>query len=291
MQLTEQVTFRYLLIVFAFSTTADSFAQKATQEIRVMSYNIRYLNKIDSLNGWQYRKDNVASLVKYHQADLLGVQEAVLQQIGDLTERLPGFKWYGVPRVSGASGEYTAIFYRQDKFKLLDSGTFWFSETPYIKESKSWDAMFPRIASWCKFRDKKSGVEFYFFNTHFDHMGEIARQKSSEILSHQIDSIAKNLAVIVTGDFNATPTSVAYKKILEPGKLKDALDISSTPHYGPVNTSSGFSVSDKPIRNRIDYIFVNKKVKVLQHVTITDQQEARYYSDHLPVLAVISISR
>ena len=262
-----------------------------TEEIRVMSYNIRYLNKIDSINGWEFRRDNVTSLVKYHRADILGVQEAVLVQIQDMTERLPGFKWYGVPRVSGPAGEFTAIFYKEEKFKLVDSGSFWFSETPYVKESKSWDAMFPRIASWCKFRDKKTGVEFYFFNTHFDHRGEIARQNSAIILSQQIDSISKSLPVIVTGDFNSTPNTIAYRKIIESGKLKDARDISQIPHYGPGNTAFGFQVSDKNKGVRIDFIFVSNKVKVLEHATITDQQEARYYSDHLPIVAVTKISR
>ena len=267
----------------------ETVTAQANKETRVMTYNIRYKNSIDSINGWEYRRDNVTSLIQYHQADIIGVQEAFLVQINDMEKRMPAYKWYGVARVTGPSAEYAAIFYRADKYKLLDSGTFWFSETPYLKESKSWDAMYPRVASWCKFRDKKNGTVFYFFNTHLDHIGEIARQHSADILNQQIDSIAKKLPVILTGDFNSVPTSVAYKKIIDHGQLNDALDITTTPHYGPVNTSSGFRVSDKPIRGRIDYVFVTKKVMVSQHVTITDQQEARYYSDHLPVLALVNI--
>lgn len=285
----------YLRIQLIIGCLAFVFAPKvyaqATPEMRVMTYNIRYKNTIDSINGWEYRKDNVASLMKYHQADIVGLQEAVVDQIVDLRERMPQYKWYGVPRIPGKGGEYTAIFYRSDKYQLLDSGTFWFSETPYVKESKSWDAMYPRTASWCKFKDKKSGVQFFFFNTHFDHIGNIARQKSSEILNYQIDSIAKKSPVILTGDFNSTPSSIAYKTIIDNKKLQDAIHISSTPHYGPVNTSSGFRVSYQPLRAKIDYIFVNKKVQVFQHVTITDQQEGRYYSDHLPVLAAIKMMR
>lgn len=266
----------------------EAFAQ-SVKEMRVMTYNIRYKNTIDSINGWDYRKDNVAGLIQYHQADIVGLQEAFLSQINDLEKRMPGYKWYGVPRVTGSNGECNPIFYRTDRYKLLDSGTFWYSETPYIKESKSWDAFYPRIASWCKFHDKKSGIDFFFFNTHFDHRGETARQKSAEVLRYQIDSIAKKSPVIVTGDFNSGPSSVVYQKIVKDHELQDALFISSTPHYGPVNSAGGFFVSTSPIRSRIDYIFVNKKVKVLQHATITDQQEGRYYSDHLPVIAVVEI--
>lgn len=266
------------------------FAQ-GIKEARVMTYNIRYKNSIDSINSWEFRKDNVASLIKYHQADIIGVQEAFLTQIHDLVDRLPGYKWCGVARVTGPSAEYAAIFYRADKYRLIDSGTFWFSETPYIKETKSWDAMYPRVASWCKFRELKTGVVFYHFNTHLDHVGEIARQHSAEILNQQIDSIAKKMPVLLTGDFNSVPTSVSYKKIIDHASLKDALIITKTPHYGPENTSSGFTVSARPIRGRIDYVFVNDKVEVLQHVTITDQTEGRYYSDHLPVLTVLNIKK
>ncbi|TDE12120.1 endonuclease/exonuclease/phosphatase family protein [Dyadobacter psychrotolerans] len=261
----------------------------AAQDLRVMSYNVRYKNSIDSINGWEYRKGNVAGLVKYHKVDIFGTQEANWDQLGDMEKSLPEYKWYGIPRVAGKNGEFTAIFYLKDRFTLLDSGTFWYSETPYVKESKSWDAFYPRIASWCKLKDKKTGTVFFFFNTHFDHRGSIAKEKSAEILRSQIDSIAKKMPVIVTGDFNSIDTSTPYKTMVAGGTLKDALHISEMPHYGPVNTSSGFAVSNKPIPGRIDYIFVNDKVKVLQHATITDQQEGRYYSDHLPVISEVKI--
>jgi endonuclease/exonuclease/phosphatase family metal-dependent hydrolase len=280
----------FCCFVFGMILFTGTMAQSA-KDMRVMTYNIRYKNTIDSINGWDYRKDNVAALIKYHQADIIGMQEAFLTQIADLEKRLPGYKWYGVPRVTGNNGECNPVFYRADRYTLLDKGTFWYSETPYIKESKSWDAFYPRIASWCKFRDKRSGIEFFFFNTHFDHRGEIARQKSAEVLRHQIDSIAKKSPVIVTGDFNSGPSSTAYHTMVQDEELKDALFITATPHYGPVNSAGGFFVSTRPIRSRIDYIFVNKKVNVLQHATITDQQEGRYYSDHLPVIAVVGLSR
>jgi endonuclease/exonuclease/phosphatase family metal-dependent hydrolase len=284
-KLTMSQILRSLLFCVVMFVSGTAFAQN----IRVMSYNIRYKNSIDSINGWEYRKANVAALVKYHKADIFGTQEGNWDQLGDLEKSLPEYSWYGVPRVAGKNGEFTAIFYLKEKYALLDSGTLWFSETPHVKESKSWDAMYPRVASWCEFKDKKSGSVFFFFNTHFDHRGEIARQKSAEIIRKQIDLIAKKAPVILTGDFNSVESSIAYKTIVEGGQIKDALFITETPHYGPVNTASGFAVSDKPIRARIDFVFVNNKFKVLQHATITDQQEGRYYSDHLPVLAELQL--
>ena len=279
----------FFLAVISLLTT-EGLAQES-EPMRMMSYNVRYKNTIDGINGWEYRRDNVAALIKYHKTDIVGLQESNLEQIRDLEERMKDYSWYGVPRMSGENGEYTPIFYRTDRFTLLDSGTFWYSETPDVAESKSWDAMYPRIASWGKFRDRSSGIEFFFFNTHFDHRGEIARQKSGEIIRDQIASIAGAHPVILTGDFNSRESSTAYKNVVKDDVLLDAFYISATPHYGPKNTSSGFTVSTEPIRARIDYIFINNKVKVWEHATITDQQEGRYYSDHLPVIAGVSLSK
>ncbi|MFA7472832.1 MAG: endonuclease/exonuclease/phosphatase family protein [Spirosomataceae bacterium] len=278
-------------IIFFFSLLLLIPAGIQAQELRVMSYNIRYKNTIDSINNWDHRKENLTGLIRYHGADVVGVQEAQPDQMADLEKLLPEYSWYGVPRVEGKSGEYTAIFYRKDRFEQLDAGTFWLSETPDVKESKSWDAFYPRTASWAKLRDKKTKRTFFFFNTHFDHRGRVARVKSAETLRQQIAKIAGNQPVVVTGDFNTTPQSEPFQKMTEGGVLKDAIHVSETPHYGPVNTSSGFFVRKEPIRAKIDYIFVSNKVRVLQHATLTDQQEGRYYSDHLPLIAVIEIKK
>ncbi|WP_345030332.1 endonuclease/exonuclease/phosphatase family protein [Ravibacter arvi] len=285
--LSKSSVFIFMAVALFFLLPAGSLAQ----EMRVMSYNIRYKNTIDSINGWEYRKENVAASIRYHGADVAGVQEAQPDQIADLEKLLPEFAWYGVPRVEGKSGEYTAIFYRKGRFTLEESGTFWMSETPDVKESKSWDAFYPRTASWCKLKDKAAKKTFFFFNTHLDHRGEIARQKSAEVVLSQIRRYAGQHAVILTGDFNAVPESVTYGNVTKDGLLEDALGLSETAHYGPVRTSSGFFVRKEPLRAKIDYIFVNGKVRVLQHATITDQQEGRYYSDHLPVIAVVEIRK
>ena len=277
------------LVVMIFLPTL-TFAQDSLR-MRVMSYNIRYKNNIDSINGWEFRRDNVARLVQFHGADIVGMQEALPEQIDDLAKRLPEYDWYGVPRMSGPSGECNPVFYRKDRFALLDKGTFWYSETPDVKESKSWDAYFPRIASWCKLRDKQTKKEFFFFSTHFDHRGEIARQNSALILLKQVGTIAKGKPAIVAGDFNSRETSVAYTTVTSSGLLKDAVLISKGGHYGPINTSTGFYVKPTPPRARIDYIFVNDKVVVKRTATLTDQQEGRYYSDHLPVAADVAIGK
>src|SRR5690606_28711465 len=161
--------------------------------------------------------------------------------------------------VEGPAGEFTPVLFRKDRFERIDAGSFWYSETPEEKESKSWDAMFPRIASWCLLADKRTGKSFYFFNTHFDHVGKIARRKSAEILRHYADSLAADSPLIITGDFNSRDSSAVYHHMVS-GNVNDAMDVSETAHYGPVNTASGFWVKPEPVRARIDYIFVNDRV-------------------------------
>jgi endonuclease/exonuclease/phosphatase family metal-dependent hydrolase len=285
---------RYLLlialtIIVGFSTYAQKAKDKGS--LRIMTYNIRYLNTIDSINVWDNRKDKIAGFIKYHQADLIGVQEAVFSQIEDLQEKLPDFSWYGVGRMDGKNdGEFSAIYYRKSRFALMDSGTFWYSEEPYKPGSKSWDAYFPRVASWVKLKDVQTGRTFFHFNTHYDHRGSYAREKSSEVLVKEIATIAAKFPVLVTGDFNATESSKPYQIIVNNTGLLDAKYISKTPHYGPDGTSSGFWVKGK-LRDKIDYIFVNQPVQVLQHAILTDHQNGRYFSDHLAVIAEVLINK
>lgn len=275
------------ILLLASFWSIQAIAQQPT-DLKVMTYNIRYKNTIDGINGWDFRKENVAALIRYHEADVVGLQEANAEQVKDLELLLPEYSWYGVARVEGPQGEFTPIFYRKDRLEMLDSGSFWYSETPEVKESKSWDAMYPRIASWCQLSDKRNGAIFFFFNTHFDHQGKIAREKSSQVLRLYTDSLAVNKALIITGDFNSTEATPAYQHITH-GKVRDALYIAGIPHYGPVHTASGFEVKTELIRARIDYIFVNEHIQVKSHATLTDQKEGRYYSDHLPVIAKIAI--
>ena len=124
--------------------------------VQVMTFNIRYNNPDDGENAWPYRKDRVAEIMA--EADLIGVQEALNDQLVDLETRLPGFDWFGVGRADGkAEGEFSAIFYRKSRFELLDHDTFWLSETPSVVGSVGWDAALERIATWGKLRDRATG--------------------------------------------------------------------------------------------------------------------------------------
>src|SRR5258705_1409879 len=163
------------------------FVSVSAQEFNVMTFNIRLNTAVDSLNAWPYRKDKVASQILFHKIDLLGIQEALHVQIMDLKERLPQYKYVGVGRDDGREkGEYSAIFYDTTRFQLLQGQTFWLSETPEEPGSKSWDAAYTRVVTWAKLKDRKTKKEFFAFNTHFDHMGQVARRESAKIVLKRV---------------------------------------------------------------------------------------------------------
>ncbi|MEO6719146.1 MAG: endonuclease/exonuclease/phosphatase family protein [Ferruginibacter sp.] len=268
-----------------------AYFSAGAQQINVMTFNIRYNNPDDSLNAWPYRKDKVASQILFHEVNLLGVQEALYDQMEDLKQRLPQFKYLGVGRTDGKqAGEYSAIFYDTTKLTALKYETFWLSETPAVAGSKSWDAAITRIVTWAKFKEKKSGKIFFAFNTHFDHIGKVARRESARILIQKVKEIAGNVPAVITGDFNAVPTDEPVQVIKDATNnlhLTNSIERSVTPHYGPIGTFNAFG--PKEVRNEpIDYIFLKNNWKVLKHATISQSWNGRFASDHFSVLATLA---
>jgi endonuclease/exonuclease/phosphatase family metal-dependent hydrolase len=256
--------------------------------LRVMTFNIRYNNPGDGVNAWPHRKEKVASMIRLHDADLIGVQEALKDMLDELDALLPAYTWLGVGRTDGKeAGEYSAILYRKSRFEVLDQGTFWLSETPAVPGSKSWDAAIERIATWAQFRDRTTGQVFYHFNTHYDHIGVQAREESSRLLKRRIAEIAGDTPVVLTGDFNVERSAAAYQVLVGGAEaLRDVHDHSALPHHGPTSTWNAFTAIE-PGR-WIDFIFVRGPVAVGQHAVLSDTWDGLFPSDHLPVLAEIS---
>lgn len=270
------------LLVFLLLTlfSANLQAQK-NAPINVATYNLRYNNSGDGVNAWPNRKENVIGLIRYHEFDIFGTQEVLIDQIKDL-EAMSEFAHLGKGRDDGKeAGEHSTIFYKKDRFKVLQSGDFWLSETPE-KPGKGWDATCcNRISSWAKFKDLTTKKEFYFFNVHFDHQGKEARRQSGILMVKKIKEIAGSSPVILTGDFNSTPEMEQIKTIQT--ILEDSKAVSAQPAYGPEGTFNSFKF-DAPLKHRIDYIFVSKPIKVLKYGVLSDSKEQRYPSDHLPVV-------
>ena len=270
---------------------------------RVMTFNIRFDNPADGENAWPRRRDWVAEIIREQRTDIAGLQEALRRQIDDLQERLPGYEWYGVGRDDGRDrGEYVPIFYRKERFELVDKGTFWLSPTPDEPGSRGWDAQLPRTTTWLRLKDRTTGRTLTAFNTHFDHRGAQARDESARLLLVKVREIAGEDPVVLTGDFNTVPTTEPYRILTGTTRraggneadaappvvpLRDAERISSARPEGPNSTWNGFR--EIVPQMKIDYIFT-LGFDVRSHRIIDERREGRFPSDHLPVAATLSYS-
>lgn len=275
------MNFRFSILSLLF------FALGFSQDIKVMSFNIRLNVASDKENAWPERKQDALDLLSYYHPDYFGVQEALPEQMKDIKAGLKNYDYVGVGRDDGKEkGEFSAIFYDTNRLQVIKSGTFWLSETPEVP-SKGWDAALNRICTYAFFRDKKSKKEFLAMNLHFDHIGNVARVKSSELILKKIKEMnPKNLPLTLTGDFNLTEDSEPIKILSQ--NLNDSFYHSETKPYGPKGTFTGFNVNEIP-KDRIDYIFVKGfKIKSQRH--INDRRENLLYpSDHFPVLAELAL--
>jgi len=287
-----KIAFSFILIASSLFTmeyqTQENTDRENPNSITVMSYNIRYDNPGDGINAWPNRKDHVADMMAgVYEADIIGVQEALRHQLDDLQTRMPAYSWVGVGRDDGRDrGEFSPIFYNTDRFELVSTNTFWLSETPHRPGSKSWDAAITRIVTWARFKDMTSDREFYFVNTHFDHIGETARVESAKMISAFVEDLENNLPIIVTGDFNVPETSEVYSVMTGSPQLSDARYESKSGHKGPTASFSDWETL-RPDESRIDYIFVSDELEVVSHLIADDKYGGRFPSDHLPVVIEI----
>ncbi|MFV0328982.1 MAG: endonuclease/exonuclease/phosphatase family protein [Dysgonomonas sp.] len=261
-------------------------------DLNVMSFNIRYDNPEDSLDNWQYRKDIAAQTIKNQNADIVGAQEVLVNQLNDLKSRLPEYNAIGVGRIDGVDkGEYSAILYKKDRFNEIESGNFWLSETPEVVGSLGWDGACERIATWAVLEDTSSKKQFFFINTHLDHVGKVARQEGVTLLLDRATTLSKGLTIIMTGDFNATPDSDVIKHVTDtsnPEHLIHSKDI-AVEKSGTEWTFHGFGRVPMERREFIDYVFVSKDIKVLKHSVLPEKSDDKFISDHSVVVAQIEI--
>ncbi|MBL7838581.1 MAG: endonuclease/exonuclease/phosphatase family protein [Cyclobacteriaceae bacterium] len=265
----------------------------AAQTVKVMTYNLRLDTPDDGVNQWPKRTNKVVALITKYNPDIIGVQEALHHQLQDLLRMLPDYSYCGVGRDDGKEkGEYSAILFRNSRFGLLDTKTLWLSETMDIPGSKSWDAAITRVFTTARFFDRETKKEFVMVNTHFDHIGKVARASSAKIIKTYLAGLetAANtnnttdkieIPMIVSGDFNSEPTEEPYLNMVEqqgPLVLYDSRPASST-----AGTFCGFKVGAMPCKT-IDFVFHTKQWVARNYQVITDNDGTYYPSDHLPVL-------
>ena len=277
-----KIFYQCILSVFILLTITSSIY---SQQHTIISYNIRYDNNWDIENSWEIRRSNIIQMLFKYSPSIIGIQEGLLNQVQYIDSSLINYDYVGVGRDDGKEkGEFCAIYFDTTRYVLLKNSTFWLSETPDTI-SVGWDAALERICTYGLFKDRITKKEFWVFNTHFDHMGIIAREKSSGLILKRIKKINRqSLPVILMGDFNSIPNSPPVKEIVT--ELSDALQISTEKLHGPRGTFNGFN-EDLPIEKRIDYIFT-KNLKVLSYTHVNDRLENnRHISDHLPVMIKI----
>ncbi len=269
----------YCAIIFCMSLKA--------QQMSIMTYNIKLDYPKEGENSWMNRKPFFINQLKFYEPDVLGVQEAMPNQMKDMDSLLVDYNFVGVGRDDGKdAGEYSAIFYKADQFEVLESSTFWLSETPE-KVSMGWDAVCNRVCTYALFKNFKTKKVFWVFNTHLDHVGTEARTQSVKLILNKIKLLnTLGLPVILMGDFNMEETHERIKDISK--SLNDSKYVARNT-FGPSGTFNNFEFH-KPVTRRIDFIFVSDHITVNKYAVLSDSKECRYPSDHLPVFIEITFT-
>ena len=269
------------LLLFALIVAS---LQLTAQQMLVGSYNIRYKNANDSINGevWTKRCQVICDQVNFMSPEIFGTQEVLWTQLQDMKMALDGYDFIGIGRDDGKrGGEHEAIFYKKDKLQLLDHGDFWLSETPY-KPGLGWDAVCIRICTWGKFvvkgeeqrrglfnrRKKDSEKVFYFFNLHMDHVGVVARREAAKLVVQRVREIAQGAPVFITGDFNVDQNDEIYTIFTKSGLLKDSYDAARI-RFAENGTFNAFK-TNYFTTSRIDHVFVSPSTTVESYGVFTN---------------------
>ena len=292
----------YLLVTLLLTAACTARQQKGNSTkdnpntpltLKVMSFNMRYNNSADANNAWPHRTDSVAKLIHKELPDVIGAQELLKEMLTDVLRLAPQYEYVGVGREDGKEkGEYSAILYNKKRFKLLDKGWLWLSETPNTP-SKGWDAACERILTWAILQDSTTGRKMACFNTHFDHVGQLARKKSAQMLLDAVEQYANGYPVVVTGDFNASPNDTAIQLILnkqQPLHLTEAREVALQTE-GPQWSYHEWGKLPLEKRPLIDPVFLKGEIEVKTYRLWAepDTPERVYLSDHAPVVVEVAM--
>lgn len=279
-------------VALAMASCGSDQSKNVTPSFNVMSFNIRYDNPEDSLDNWQYRKDRAANAIKFYDADIVGTQEVLHNQLQDLKERLPEYTAIGVGREDGKEeGEYNVLFFKTDRFDNLESGTFWLSETPDVP-SLGWDGACSRVATWARLQDRETGKTILALNTHLDHVGKVARREGINLMFQKVNELSQGAPVIVTGDFNSNPESDVIAHVTnpdDPNHLTNTREVAEVV-YGPAWSWHDFGNIPYQYRPLIDYVFVRGDMKVDRYGVLAETENEGFLSDHAPLLVTVTLN-
>lgn len=269
----------------------------------VATFNVRFdpgtEASASASHGWENpmtpRRDGVIAVIEDMDPDLLGVQEPFAHQVADLMAALPGYGFVGVGRNDGvAEDEFEGIFYRRERFVLLDEGHFWLSDTPDVPGTVFPDSGWIRMATWITVRDLVAGRELFMLNTHWDNESQSSRERSAELISERLGVLPEGRPIIVTGDLNQTETNVALRKLLSPESSTSPPLIDAYRSVFPMPRSQESTYHDftgETVGERIDYVLHDASFEAVDAVIRTDTFGGRYPSDHFPVRATLQWAR
>ena len=263
-------------------------ARHSEKPFTVCSFNMRTDCGADKGElAWTNRLPRVLKIIEDHRLDVIGAQELKENQVAHLREALgpKGYKMVGRGRLAEGKSEGVYIIYNANRFDCTASDTFQLSETPDVWGSSSWNSAYPRTCVWVQLKDRETDKVFRLYNTHLDHVSELARRKGMELVVGRINAdVSAGTTAFLTGDFNnelRPGNAIDYVR----KSMGDTAELSLTPHQGPVNT---FQAYQRPL-SLIDYVFVKGKVRVLSHATIDDKPDGKWASDHFPVVVTVAL--
>lgn len=275
-------------LLAACSTTSSPASTAASapagDDLRVMTFNVRYASPGDGINIWENRRELTVRTISAQQPALIGMQELLLGQAQYLQQQLPGYAWFGKGRngnaVDGQGNEHMGVFYDTARLTLIAQGDFWYSDTPDVAGSANFDGAMPRMATWGHFEDRRNGRRFFLFNTHLPHTAdaEALRERCARLLLERIAKLAGDAPVVVTGDFNAHPDAAVHRLLT--ATLSDAWERAPS-RRGPEKTAHAFT--GKPDA-RIDWVLF-RDFDIRSVHSVDDHEGDLYPSDHYPVVA------
>jgi endonuclease/exonuclease/phosphatase family metal-dependent hydrolase len=273
----------------SLASAADT-ARASASEFVIATYNLRFAGS-EAPNAWPDRRPVVKALLDRYQPDLIGTQEGLYQQLKDIAADQPAYDWIGLGRDGGSRGEFMAIFYRRDRFEPLEYDHFWLSDTPEVVASSTWGNNVRRMVTWVRFRDRVTGREFYFWNTHLDHEVQVAREKAAELIRQRIGRLPADVPLFLVGDFNSIAVANrAYDILTKEAGLTDTWFAARERRNEDANSFTGFG----PLRRegeRIDWILARGAIDVRATELVTFRQGDQWPSDHLPVVAWVTLQQ
>ena len=277
-----------LLLASADPANAGASSPSKSSALCVMTFNLRYASA-NPPNAWLQRRPVMRDCIQSTGPDLIGTQEGLFPQLKDLAQDLPQYGWIGLGRDGGSRGEFMAVFYRKQRFDVLEYDHFWLSDTPNVIASSTWGNSNRRMVTWVKFLDRPSQRQFYFFNSHLDHQIQPAREKSAALIRDRINALNTPLPILLVGDFNAVAgRNKAYDILVGEGGLSDTWNTAGVRRNERMSTFHGFS-TPKEGGDRIDWILARGAVTTDATEIVTFQRDGQYPSDHFPVVAWVKL--